>query len=104
MATITLALEPSHHRPDWRRARAQALARDNHECQLRIMPGCTRAATQVHHIRALARGGDRSELTNLVSVCGYCHNVLSSQESARRRNRRRPTPIHPADVLGGRLR
>ncbi|HYB37100.1 MAG TPA: HNH endonuclease [Mycobacterium sp.] len=61
--------------------------------------GCTVVATQVHHVHAIARGGDPYDVNNCVSVWGYCHNILSSMESRRRRDPRRPPPVHPADTL-----
>lgn len=59
-------------------------------------PGCTRAATDVDHIR---RGNDHSR-SNLRAVCRVCHAKKSSAEGVARRRelkarRKRPEERHP---------
>ncbi len=52
--------------------RALVLARDNYTCQ-----ACGRkTAGQIHHIKARGQGGTHA-LTNLVTLCGRCHMVIS---------------------------
>jgi len=46
----TLKERGFYHWPVWRRARKLALQRDHYLCQLRLR-GCTRLATEVHHIK-----------------------------------------------------
>lgn len=78
----------------WRQLRAQALDRDNHECQLRG-PRCTGHAVQVDHVMPAHRGGT-DDVENLVSVCRSCHAAKSQREATVARNRwkRQPEP-HP---------
>lgn len=47
----------------------RALARDRGYCQV---PGCSRAAAHVHHVRYRSRGGGNEE-SNLLSVCAAHH-------------------------------
>jgi 5-methylcytosine-specific restriction endonuclease McrA len=46
----------------------QVLARDRGFCQV---PGCSRAATQAHHIEYRSAGG-ADEPWNLISLCALC--------------------------------
>jgi len=59
----------------WVRLRMMKLRADP-VCQ---MPGCEQPATEVHHVIALADGGENT-LGNLESLCKPCH----SRETARR--------------------
>lgn len=55
----------------WRQLRAWVLARDNHQCQIRL-PGCTGHATHVDHIITKADDGlDIPE--NLRAACQPCN-------------------------------
>ncbi len=59
----------------WYSIRAKALKRDNHTC---VSCGCkqdpkTKTYLDVHHIRALSRGGT-TVLSNLISLCKICHS------------------------------
>jgi 5-methylcytosine-specific restriction endonuclease McrA len=61
----------------WRQAAAAARARD------RCCVHCRgHTNLEVHHVRALADGGDPFDLANLITVCRSCHRKLD----ARRRN------------------
>ncbi len=58
---------------DWRRARMQALVRDNFRCTQ-----CGQAdlqELQVHHKKARITGG-RHNLENLVTLCWECHATI----------------------------
>ena len=54
--------------PGWKRARAAALRRDDRKCVR-----CGAPATNVDHIRDVAKGGAALDLENLRSLCGDCH-------------------------------
>jgi 5-methylcytosine-specific restriction protein A len=86
--------------PEWRALRAQILARDKHQCQLRH-DGCKIAANIADHIVPVAAGGADS-LTNGQAVCGSCHDIKTAQE---RRYLQwgtgiRPWPDNPALMAG----
>ncbi len=69
----TLKERGFHHWPVWRRARKLALQRDHYLCQLRLR-GCTRLATEVHHIKPVDQAPELAlSLDNLTSVCWRCH-------------------------------
>jgi 5-methylcytosine-specific restriction protein A len=55
----------------WDRLRLEILKRDDYLCQ-RCLPARATSATEVHHIREKARGGDDSP-SNLISTCATCH-------------------------------
>ena len=63
----------------WKHARALALQRDNHQCQIRG-PRCTTQATQVDHMVNVATGGT-DDLTNLQSACKPCHDQKTAREA-----------------------
>jgi 5-methylcytosine-specific restriction endonuclease McrA len=67
----------------WRRARRAVLDRDGHVCRW-----CGAPATTVDHVRALAEGGDRLELDNLVASCGPCNYGRGARLANRRRRAR----------------
>jgi 5-methylcytosine-specific restriction protein A len=52
----------------WERARLMKLSADP------LCFDCGRAAELVHHIRAIADGGERLDFANLVSLCVPCHS------------------------------
>ena len=56
---------------EWRRIRAQVLARDRYRCRLRIEGTCTGAATCVHHAQGRAVTGDDPRY--LVASCEPCN-------------------------------
>jgi 5-methylcytosine-specific restriction endonuclease McrA len=70
-------------RGDWKRRRAQVLARDHGACR-----DCGAPATTVHHVDGDAT---RNDPAGLLSLCGACH---------RERHRSKP-PHNAAGVLGG---
>jgi 5-methylcytosine-specific restriction protein A len=57
----------------YKRARVQALKRDNWTCQL-----CGDPATQADHIQQVALGGSH-ELSNLRAVCASCNQARNAQ-------------------------
>lgn len=58
---------------DWKKRRKIVLARDGHECQLRL-PGCIGDASTVDHIVPVKLGGDQS-MANLQAACGRCNSA-----------------------------
>jgi 5-methylcytosine-specific restriction endonuclease McrA len=58
-------------RPGWRSVRASVLVRDGSVCQL-ALPGCTRQATTVDHVRPAAMGGS-NDPDNLRAACAPCN-------------------------------
>jgi 5-methylcytosine-specific restriction protein A len=84
---------------NWPQLRRQVLRRDKGVCQTRFSDGrlCGREATDVDHIVA----GDDHSLTNLQSLCHWCHARKSAQEGGTaagltRVRIDRPKPTHPA--------
>lgn len=56
---------------EWRRIRAQVLARDSHRCQLAIAGTCKTKADCVHHLYGKAVTGDNPRY--LVAACTPCN-------------------------------
>jgi 5-methylcytosine-specific restriction endonuclease McrA len=71
--------------PQWQQKRQQVLERDGHRCQAR-MSGCRIVANQVHH-RDYAMALD-APLFDLVSVCGNCHDAITSATRSMKSRRR----------------
>lgn len=70
-------------RSHWRTViRPQALARDNHQCQLRFPGICTGYDTEVDHIAEVSDGGTDT-LDNAASACRRCHARKTAQHAAR---------------------
>lgn len=63
----------------WRKIRAEVLARDGGECQLRIPGKCTTAATHVHHTRGRALTGDDPRY--LVAACAACNLAAGNPQA-----------------------
>lgn len=78
---------------NWRtEIRPRVLARDNHQCRLRLQ-GCTLVATEVDHIER----GDLHIDENLQAACSHCHGLKTSAEgNAARPRLNRPPEQHPA--------
>lgn len=79
--------EPFYSSRAWRMARAEALRRDDGECQLCLREGrwaLSRTgrqvpvrATMVHHIVPYKQAPERAcDLENLVSLCDACHERM----------------------------
>ena len=63
-----------YHRPAWRRIRQQALHRDHYLCQECLRQKKIVPATEVHHVLPLEDFPELGlELSNLTSLCWYCH-------------------------------
>ena len=60
----------------WKRARAGVLERDGWLCVL-----CKRPANTVHHIRAVADGGEPLDETNLATLCHTCHGAVDGRRA-----------------------
>jgi 5-methylcytosine-specific restriction protein A len=64
----------------WRRLRALTLQRSPC-CEACRRRGRLAPATEVHHVRSIAAGGDKYDPLNLLSVCPACHRELHGQRS-----------------------
>ena len=66
----------------WLRTRRRVLARDNGECQACAKAGRYTPATTVHHIEHYERRPDLALTdSNLISLCGACHNAVHPEKS-----------------------
>lgn len=85
-----------------RRARAAALDRDGHQCQLKY-DGCTRTATEADHVISItAIGQRRADATNpddLQAACTHCHGIKTRRQAAAAKGyrSRRPKSPHPGN-------
>ena len=61
---------------NWQKVRRMILRRQ----PICATPGCGQAATDVHHIKALAQGGENSE-ENLQGLCHACHSRITVKEN-----------------------
>lgn len=76
-----MADRPYQHRC-WKGLRAEVLARDGHDCQIRD-PGCTGRATHVDHIVSWRMpGGSWFATTNLRAACAHCNLGRSNEQAA----------------------
>lgn len=64
----------------WEHARVARLTYDDGRCVY-----CGAPATEVHHVVAVADGGDLYGHDNLASVCPSCHATLTRLQDDRRR-------------------
>ena len=64
----------------WRKLRRMVLA----ATPICETEGCERAATDVHHIRRLAAGGDDT-LDNLQALCHVCHSKVTGRMKGKER-------------------
>lgn len=89
-----------YHTAQWRRMRAQVLARDHHTC---VVPGCGLTARVVDHVVSRRNGGTDS-LANLRSLCGFHDGQIKELRTGKRRNNglltvtgtdRRGVPLDP---------
>jgi 5-methylcytosine-specific restriction protein A len=64
---------------EWRKLRAQVLARDEGLCQACLAAGRTTVAEQVDHVIPKAAGGT-DDLANLQALCRECHDEKSRRE------------------------
>lgn len=62
----------------WRVQRARILARDGHECQLKLK-GCTRVATQVDHMVPWVPGEQQND-HHLQAACAHCNASAGAPE------------------------
>lgn len=69
------------------------LDRDGHRCYLRGT-NCIGTATEVDHIRSLARGGTNTD-DNKAAICVPCHRAKTLDERPRPVTQRRPPEAHP---------
>ena len=73
----------------WEHKRLEILERDNFECQECKAEGGYSKGNVVHHILHLKDRPDLAlEDSNLVTVCGACHNVLHPERLQRPERRK----------------
>ncbi len=66
----------TYRTPEWARARRQALARANHQCEVQ---GCTETRDlDVHHITPLRNGGHPTNQANLLVLCDNHHKQIEA--------------------------
>lgn len=64
-----------YHSLEWKKKRAEILARDNNECQKCKKKGRVTKANAVHHIKHYRTHKHLAlENSNLISLCNACHN------------------------------
>lgn len=69
----------------WLDLRAEALERDNYECQLCKKAGRYRRAQCVHHIKEVKLFPSLAlTLNNLMSLCNACHNQVHDRVAIKR--------------------
>lgn len=66
-----------HDTPEWRRTRRAVLYRDNYHC-LRCDKRFPSDRLTVHHLIPRSEGGP-DIMTNLVTLCGECHDLVEIQ-------------------------
>lgn len=88
----TLKEQGFYHTSAWRRNRLLALQRDHYLCQACLARGKITPATEVHHVKELEDHPELGlELSNLQSLCWYCH-----EETKRRKA---PEPVTGVKVI-----
>jgi len=69
----------------WRHVRRLALQRDHYLCQMCLSNKRIRRARDVHHVQPLELRPDLAlELSNLMSLCRYCHERTKQRGKASR--------------------
>jgi len=76
-----MSTDPRYKSHAWRQTRKAVLARDRHECQVKL-EGCTKVAKHVDHITPVADGGSFFLHSNLRASCGHCNVSLRNQRIA----------------------
>ena len=69
----------------WKELRELVLKRDKGLCLMCKSQNRIEKATVIDHIEELSDGGSPFDLSNLQSLCAYCHNVKTSKERERRK-------------------
>lgn len=59
----------------WAKVRRKKLSQ-NPLCEEHLRQGRDVPAVLVHHIQPIDRGGERLEMSNLMSLCGACHEAI----------------------------
>lgn len=86
----------------WQTVRSQCLERDNHTCRgiWRGEPCLATTNLDAHHViparELVARGGDPLELSNLVTLCRWCHSKADAER--RRQSQGRPLDSWPRSI------
>ena len=74
-----------HNTSTWRRLRALKLAQTPC-CEIHLMKGVTRAASEVHHLLKVDDFPEEAlNMMYLQSVCSECHDQITGRESQYKR-------------------
>ncbi|OZV74781.1 HNH endonuclease [Micromonospora echinospora] len=85
---------------DWALRRLRALRRDGYRCRQVFSTGerCGAPGSEVDHVVR----GDNHDLSNLQTLCSYCHGVKTAAEAAAARRprpkRAREPERHPGEL------
>lgn len=86
------------------RVRAQALARDGHQCTATMRDGTRCVETvklEAHHVEGW-QPGERTTADMLVTLCSWHHRrITEAQAAAARRRQPRPSSRHPSEKHPG---
>jgi 5-methylcytosine-specific restriction protein A len=85
--------------------RPKVFQRDGSMCRV-MGPGCTRIATEIHHVVEVSQGGS-DDLDNLISICAPCHKRITAASAggsaaANRGGVRHGRHRHGAETVGPR--
>jgi 5-methylcytosine-specific restriction protein A len=78
--------------------RPKVFQRDGGMCSV-MGPGCTRIATEVHHVIEVATGGS-DDLDNLISICAPCHKHITATSAGGSKAVHRGGPRRQVSVAG----
>lgn len=78
---------------DYKRVRAQVLARDGFVCFY-----CGQDATTVDHIIPIIKGGDPIALENMVAACRSCNSAKGSRSEGLFLQRKATPPVFPRNT------
>jgi 5-methylcytosine-specific restriction enzyme A len=83
----------------WSRLKPSILVRDGYLCQVCLKRGIYTEASEVDHVIPLAKGGSNDH-SNLVAICGTCHEHKTITERVMPKRRIR-TPAIPVTLVCG---
>ena len=76
---------------EWLAARAEILKEQKNECQICKSKGGYSEANIVHHIKHLKEHPELALVkSNLMAVCGACHNELHPEKAFKDRTKKKP--------------
>lgn len=70
----------NYNDPAYKRFRIEVLKRDNFRC--RMCNNKTKSNLHVHHIKQWSKAASlRYDVTNGITLCRYCHGLITGKES-----------------------